>query len=253
MQTRTYETHKYAELFPEMANDQFEELVKDVRQNGLVEPITTLEGKVLDGRCRLRACIEAGVGPRFVDFDGRQDPLMFVWAKNFARRHLEPGQRVAAALRLKDMVAAAAKERMRKGGTISAAVRRGDEGAERIPEDEKGRTVDKLAELAHVGRGTMQAGLEVERDAPELVADMAAGKVSVNGAARKVKEKKSPDDPLKRKGYWKKVKSYAEKLNGQLSLLDLSGVADLEAVETLIELADRIRSLAEKFYKGNGE
>ena len=39
---QSYETHKYAEMFPDMASDQFDELVKDIRQNGLIEPITRL-------------------------------------------------------------------------------------------------------------------------------------------------------------------------------------------------------------------
>jgi hypothetical protein len=40
----------------------------DIRQNGLVEPVALLDGLVLDGRNRLRACEIAGVEPRFVEW-----------------------------------------------------------------------------------------------------------------------------------------------------------------------------------------
>ena len=46
-----------------MKGSQFDDLVVDIRANGLRIPITTFEGKVLDGRNRERACLLAGVTP----------------------------------------------------------------------------------------------------------------------------------------------------------------------------------------------
>ncbi|MBI3696107.1 MAG: ParB N-terminal domain-containing protein, partial [Acidobacteria bacterium] len=61
------EFHAVAELFPLMRGTAFEELVADIKNNGLREAILCdAEGRILDGRNRYRACLEAGVEPRFV-------------------------------------------------------------------------------------------------------------------------------------------------------------------------------------------
>jgi hypothetical protein len=43
---------------------------------------------ILDGRNRYRACLEARVEPRFVEFDA-DDPIAFVVSVNIKRRHLD--------------------------------------------------------------------------------------------------------------------------------------------------------------------
>jgi disulfide oxidoreductase YuzD len=44
--------HKFADLFPMMQADELDQLVADIKQNGLLEPIVTYEDKILDGRNR---------------------------------------------------------------------------------------------------------------------------------------------------------------------------------------------------------
>src|SRR5690242_15540692 len=55
------EYHPAAALFPLMDVDgpEFGELVADVREHGLQQPIVLHEGKILDGRNRHRACQHA--------------------------------------------------------------------------------------------------------------------------------------------------------------------------------------------------
>ena len=63
-------THAAADIFPLMDRAELERL-EDIRVNGLREPITLhLDGSILDGRNRERACAVAGVEPRFVEWDG---------------------------------------------------------------------------------------------------------------------------------------------------------------------------------------
>ena len=57
--------HLLANLLPLMEGDEFEELVEDIREHGLYQPIVLYEGAILDGRNRYRSCREAGVEPRF--------------------------------------------------------------------------------------------------------------------------------------------------------------------------------------------
>ena len=48
----TIPTHPLAQLFPLMEGPAFEALVADIRANGLMNPITLCDDKLLDGRNR---------------------------------------------------------------------------------------------------------------------------------------------------------------------------------------------------------
>ena len=66
------DSHPAANLFPllEVVSPEFGELMDDIREHGLLQPIVLCDGKILDGRNRYRACQHAGVEPRFVEWSG---------------------------------------------------------------------------------------------------------------------------------------------------------------------------------------
>ena len=102
-----------ADVLPLIEGAEFDWLVADIREHGLLNPITTHEGKILDGRNRARACHAAGVTPRYVEFDGK-DPAAFVLSQNLARRHLGPSERAMVAARMaKHADLSAARDRAR--------------------------------------------------------------------------------------------------------------------------------------------
>lgn len=99
-----YEFDPIANIFPLMEGQEFDALVEDIKANGLREPITLYEGKILDGRNRYRAVLQAGHQYRLKDQDFKPytgtKPLEFVISANVHRRHLNTSQRALTAARL---------------------------------------------------------------------------------------------------------------------------------------------------------
>jgi ParB-like chromosome segregation protein Spo0J len=102
--------HDACAVFPEMEGVEFDELVADIKRRGLRVPITTFrepiprpDGSVsvhemrtliIDGRNRARACAEAGVTPRYEEFDGDADDVIrFIISANIHRRNLTADDR----------------------------------------------------------------------------------------------------------------------------------------------------------------
>jgi ParB-like chromosome segregation protein Spo0J len=158
MAAMNLEFHALATLFPLLDGAGFDELVADIRTHGLREPIVLFEGKVLDGRNRYRACVEAGVEPTLTVYQG-EDPVAYVISLNLRRRHLNESQRAMVAAKL-------------------ATLKLGDN------QHSEGLPIGRGSELLNVGERSVARAREVrEHGAPELVAAVERGAVSVSAAA----------------------------------------------------------------------
>lgn len=158
------ELHPLATLFPEMDAEQFDVLKASIEERGLLEPIVLYESKVLDGRNRLRACEETGIRVKSVAFDG-DDPLAYVVAKNFARRHMTTSQRALVAGRIANYT---------NGGN-----RRSDQS--KNPNSDR-VTLEAAATLMRVNRATVLYARKVLKAAPELVRAVERGTITVEAA-----------------------------------------------------------------------
>src|SRR5260221_10361960 len=159
-----FEFHPLANIFPLIDGTEFDELVGDIREHGLHEPIVVFEDKILDGRNRYRACMAAGVEPAFTAYTS-DDPISYVISLNLRRRHLDESQRALVAARL---------EQLKHGG-------------DRKSEDQDANwhlDREDAASLLNVGVRSVARAAEVrDHGAPELVRAVEQGAVSISAAA----------------------------------------------------------------------
>lgn len=149
--------HPAADIFPWIEGAAFEELKDDIRKNGVLEPIVFLDGAILDGRNRYMAARDLGIEYPRVEFDG-EDPTAFVVAKNLVRRHLTESQRAMVAAKLAKLPIGANQH-------------------------SSGLPIGRASEMLNVGERTVARAKEVqENGAPELIAAVEAGEVSVSAA-----------------------------------------------------------------------
>ena len=90
-----------AEAFPSMQVDEFEALKASIARNGVLEPVLVWQGRVMDGRHRLKACQALGITPAFKVLDGTyEEAKSEAFSTNINRRHLRIGQRAILAAQL---------------------------------------------------------------------------------------------------------------------------------------------------------
>ena len=89
---KEYKFHEVAGLFPLLEGKPFNELVEDIKKNGLLEPIWLAEEQIVDGRNRYKACKKAGIEPSFRNWVGNGSLVSFVVSLNLKRRHLTKDQ-----------------------------------------------------------------------------------------------------------------------------------------------------------------
>jgi ParB-like chromosome segregation protein Spo0J len=92
------EVHPLANIFPMLSDEALADLAEDIKANGQRVPILLdQEGRLLDGRNRLKACELAGVEPKAERLTNGADPLTLIVSLNIKRRNLTAGQRAIAA------------------------------------------------------------------------------------------------------------------------------------------------------------
>lgn len=169
-------------MFPLLEGVEFDCLVEDIRQHGVIEPVWLYEDRVLDGRNRVRACEQLGVEPPTRVWSGDGSPLAFVVSTNLKRRHLSESQRAVIAVQLLPEFAAEAKERQRQhGGTapgkpksLSAPVR----------EVTGGKAAQVAADAAGVSPTYIEYAAKLKAEAPGLFDLVRSGQKTITEAVR---------------------------------------------------------------------
>ena len=175
---KTYDVHPAAELFPLMTDEEFAGLKEDIRLHGQCDDVLIWDGKLLDGRNRLRACIELGIEPGWAELPKRNDPVAWVLSNNLHRRHLNTAQRAMVAQKLATLMNGA-NQHTKEGAQICAP------------------SQTQAAGKLNVSRRAVQTAKTIATKAkPAVVAAVEAGTMSLNAAAATIK----PEKPKQKNG-----------------------------------------------------
>lgn len=189
-------THPAAELFPMLSDERLQELADDIKANGQKEPITLLDGMIVDGRNRYQACKLAGVTPSFREYEGG-DPFAWVWSLNGQRRDLSAEHRAAIWLECN----AQSEEWMRRQAEIRDEANRkrseAQAGITKAEMAERERTTcaptfkvdvrEEAAKASNTNRGAIERQQALRERRPDLAAKVRAGEIKPTQAVRLMK------------------------------------------------------------------
>lgn len=198
-----YEVHPFADAFPLIGGEEFAELVRDIKRNGLREPIILNHDKtvLVDGRNRWRACEEAGSDPVFETLPERYTETMIldlIVSKNLARRQLNPGQQAFMAVEYKRFYAAANPP----GRPIGDSSHRTITESETIPADRRElrpinavadrrqrESSERAAKVVGASGRSVQRAIAVQRDAPDLAEKVRTGEIALDAADKQRRQR----------------------------------------------------------------
>lgn len=174
------EFHEAACIFPMMTDEQLDSLAKDIQTNGLIVPISVMNGKIIDGRNRWMACLKISKTPKTIVVSPT-DPIAYVLSMNRERRHLDDGQAAMAGARGKELYEKQAKERMKASGEKFG------KGMDNCPHPiaDKGKSRDKAGEAVGVsGKQVDRASKVLIYGSKSLIEACDKGEVAVSAAAK---------------------------------------------------------------------
>ena len=178
--------------FPAMQDWEFEELKKSItkgfdKRMPIVVYIEDNGDKgIIDGANRHRACLESNIIPLIREFYGTYKEAMEFILKTNVRRNLNAGQKAAVVLDMDDVISELVEAANSRQGSRTD-LNFGAEG-------QQGRTSEIIANMANVGRRTVNRAIAIKEADPELYEHVKQGNVSASAAYDRVKEREIEAD-----------------------------------------------------------
>ena len=194
-----YTVHPAASVLPLLEGEAFEELKQSIKEHGQLEPIKLDKSEVLlDGRNRLRACLELKIEPWCVVYETRfkgevpVPPEDFIMAENLWRRHLSDDQKMLyAAEILLQKEAEAAKIRQQTAGKQHGRGQKKKVGANSTQAIRQPKVTEKIAAAAKGTDYSARQAVAVLKDAPDLAEPVKQGKMALKDAAAEAHTRKA--------------------------------------------------------------
>jgi ParB-like chromosome segregation protein Spo0J len=196
-----YRVHPVASLFPLLEGEDYNGLKSTIRGSGQQNPIIVQNGVLLDGRNRLRACLELDIVPRVQEYAGSIDVVDYIRITNLERRHLTEDMQVAIALKIFDWKVA--QQNAARKAAQGPRGKEGGRGHKKTLDPNSGpgfkrdiaakharSTVGQIAAEAKVSRHKVAQAAQVKKHAPELFDKVQRGEMKLKDAAKTVEPPK---------------------------------------------------------------
>lgn len=185
-----FEVHEAAKLIRDMTEDEFTRLKADIKERGQLLPIIMLDGKILDGRHRYRACKELKILPRCTHDGSGMAPDVLVRSLNEMRRHLSKGQIAVEALKELPEAEEVAKERqIRKPADSvgdSSPTQNQQTSGTRVPEVQRATNI--VAAQRGISGRLLRRAKKIQESAPFLLSEIENDVLSIGQALRIMKD-----------------------------------------------------------------
>ncbi|MFC2176775.1 ParB N-terminal domain-containing protein, partial [Bacteroidota bacterium] len=176
-------------FLPIASKSQIKKLRKDIRSNGIIDPIlywVTPEGDklVIEGHTRIEALgsLKKVIPQKKInaDFENLEDIRFWMLSHQLNRRNLSNVEKLQLAFRYKDEIESKARKNQSKGG-------KGEDVTVTVD------TYAEIAKLADVGRATAtRYGSVISGASQKVIKDLHNSQISINAAAKTVGDAK-PD------------------------------------------------------------
>jgi len=195
------EFHEYANIYRMLPDNELQSLADDIKAKGQLLPITSYEGKILDGRNRFRACAIAGLQPRIEEYTGN-DPIGLIASLNDHRRHDTANERALVGARMANLKNGQRAASMGAGGKtvvtieraaeLSGSSRKNIERAKPIVQN----GIPELEDMVNSNKVSIRTGSEVAKLPQEEQRKAVAGGVEgVKEAAKKLASETRQPEP----------------------------------------------------------
>ena len=188
---------EFKKLIPALSVEEFKQLEQNCLAEGIREKIITWNGFIIDGHNRYEIATRWNLEYQTESkrFETENDVREWMINNQFGRRNLSNYQRSVLALELESVFSERAKQRMLSGNPV--------------PKSEQGRTIEKVADVAKVGKDTIAKVKVIEAKATtEVKAQLSTGEVSINQAYQEIKkEEKKEQQEVKKQEYEQRVET----------------------------------------------
>ena len=162
---------EFHELIPPLIPEEYKGLEQSIIAEGCRDSLVVWNDILVDGHNRHEICTRNNILFNIVEktFDNREQVKEWIILNQFGRRNLSAYDRSLLALKLKNLFSQQAEIRMMSGIPV--------------PISEQGRTVEKLAKVAGVGKDTIRKVEKIESNATnEVKQKLSAGEMTINQA-----------------------------------------------------------------------
>ena len=207
-------------LIPPLTSEEFNQLKRNILEEGIRDPLVTWNGILVDGHNRYRIAQEYDIDFVTVEKEFADMNAVKEWMINnqFGRRNLNNYQRSVLALQLEDVFKAKAKENQ-KGGQGGVLLPLKSAEAKSI------ETRQEIAKIANVGHDTISKVKKIQATAsPEIKEKVSTGEISINEAYKGIKNEEKKVERVEL--IQKQIEDIKEGL-----LPDLVGLFDVVSVD----------------------